>query len=776
MQKHPLADCDKCPLSDEKYVPSEIPDNPRLVVVGEAPGFQEAVRGRPFTGPSGQLLDRVLKHHGYPRHQVAYTNVVSCRPQNNATPPKSAITACRGRLMGELGLVGVRDIVALGGTAASALVEDSRAITNLRVGPPKAATRGLSTIPGARVVATWHPAYCLRTPDAFPSLVTDIGKLTRRDVDVWTPPTWRYFDDPADARRAIGELARTADRLVVDIEVGIDKDVSFGHPNEYDLLCVGLAYAKGKAVVLGSGALADRTVLDDLGQLLRQTRIIAHNGKFDLAGLFPTLGPLELWFDTMLASYALDERPGQHGLKVLAVERLGAPKYDDEIFQFIPKGGNYADIPREVLYRYNAFDVACTWDLYELFEPELEAQDLRRVHDYMVAASNQLMYLEMNGIKIDKEYSRKLDGEYLQRLEELEQELGTYVSAATNGEVDFLNPRSPQQIKRFLARCGINVGSTDVDHLTPLLARLAPGPVQDFVSGLLRHRREQKLYGTYVKGIRKRLYRGRVYTTYMLHGSTSGRLASRNPNLQNIVRSKEIRRQFTVAKPGHVLIQADYKQAEGRIIATMAQDEYLRRVLSDPEIDIFDDMSDLLYGPGNWRKEVERIRTKAYFYGLSYGREAFSIAMEYKIPVAEAERRLREFRDLIPATSRWQQMVRQQVLDGEDLVTPFGRKRRFWLITKENKKDVLNEALSFLPQSTASDICLGSLVHLRPMLRGMGWIRLTIHDALVVECPESRIDQVSELLRQAMVSEAAKYTDYVPFPVDISIGTTWGDL
>jgi len=776
MSKHPLADCDKCPLKDEKYVPSEIPENPRLVVVGEAPGFQEATRGRPFTGPSGQLLDRVLKHYGYPRSAVAYTNVVSCRPPGNATPPKAATTACRKRLLDEIANTSTRDVLALGATATSALVDDTRTITQLRVGPPKQVTAGLRDSAVERVVPTWHTAYCLRNPDAFPSLVTDVGKLTKEvGASVWSPPDWRYFDDPADALAVIGELRRVASRLVVDIEVGIEKDFSFAHPNEFDLLCVGLAYAQGKAVVLGSGALSDRAVLDALGELLRNTRIIAHNGKFDLAGLFPHLGPLELWFDTMLASYALDERPGQHGLKVLAVERLGAPKYDDEILKYVPKGGNYANIPREILYKYNALDVACTWDLFELFEKDLDREDLRRVHDYMVAASNQLMYLEMNGIKIDKEYSRRLDTEYLVVLEKLEEELNAHVSEATGGDTTGLNPRSPLQVRRFLESCAITVGSTNEDTLKRLLERLAPGPVQNFVLCLLQHRREQKLYGTYVKGIRKRTYRGRVYTTYMLHGTTSGRLASRNPNLQNIVRNSTIRRQFTVAQPSHVLIQADYKQAEGRIIATMAQDDYLQHVFSNPDIDIFNDMSDQLYGVGKWAKE-ERVRTKAFFYGLSYGRQAFSIAMEYRMSVKEAERRLKEFMDLIPKTALWQQRTQERVLNGEDLVTPFGRKRRFWLITNDNRKDVLNEALSFLPQSTASDICLGALVRLRPLLRGLGWIRLTIHDALVVECPESNADRVSTLLQEIMVSEAAKYTNYVPFPVDLSFGKTWGDL
>jgi DNA polymerase I-like protein with 3'-5' exonuclease and polymerase domains len=236
-----------------------------------------------------------------------------------------------------------------------------------------------------------------------------------------------------------------------------------------------------------------------------------------------------------------------------------------------------------------------------------------------------------------------------------------------------------------------------------------------------------------------------------------------------------IKKQFRVTHEDNIFIQADYKQAEGRVIATLAQDDYLREIFANPDIDMFNELSDSLYGTGNWTKE-DRVRTKAFFYGLSYGREAFSIALEYNMTVREAEKRLRDFMDLIPATAKWQEQTKRRVLSGEDLVTPFGRKRRFYLITDENRKDVLNEALSYLPQSTASDICLSALIRLRPMLRGMGWIRLTVHDALVVECPERYRDTVSTLLQESMLEEGRRFTDYVPFAVDLSYGKTYGDL
>jgi DNA polymerase-1 len=671
--------------------------------------------------------------------------------------------------------------LALGGTAASALVDGGGAITSLRVGPAKLPPAALRDTSVEKVVPTWHPAYCLRNADAFPSLVTDVGKLLESTRKPWTPPTYNVIDDPEQALEWLGSL--TAEVCVVDIECGIEKDDSYGHPNTFEMLCIGLQMEKGHAFVLGYNAI--RRVVDGVAELaqdvltalsnfLKRTKIIAHNGKFDLAGLYPLVGAQELWFDTMLAHYALDERVGApiHGLKGLAVEFLGAPKYDDEIKTYVPRGGNYSNIPRPLLYKYNAYDVDCTWNLYELFAEKMDRDGVRRVHDFMVRAANALMYLELNGIAFDRAYSNMLQSDYQARLTEIE---STFCAITDNGS---FNPRSPKQVKEFLHGQGIKVLSTDADTLDGLRDRIDPRSTAGrFVEQLLHYRREQKLYSTYVVGLRKRLYRGRIYTTYLLHGTTSGRLASRNPNLQNIVRDKGIRRQFSVSKPDNVFIQADYKQAEGRVIATLAQDEYLREIFLDPTVDIFTNLGVSLYkcSPEDLLKE-QRIRVKAFFYGLGYGRQSYSIAMEYGLTPAEGESLMQDFMKLIPATVKWQQETRRKVLAGEDLVTHIGRRRRFHLITEQNQKDVLNEALSFKPQSISSDICLSALIRLRPMLKGLGWIRLTIHDALVVECPERNREVVTDMLRDVMIEEGRKFTTYVPFAVDVSYGKTWGDL
>jgi DNA polymerase I - 3''-5'' exonuclease and polymerase domains len=289
------------------------------------------------------------------------------------------------------------------------------------------------------------------------------------------------------------------------------------------------------------------------------------------------------------------------------------------------------------------------------------------------------------------------------------------------------------------------------------------------------------LYGTYVKGLAKRVTaEGKVYTTYTLHGTTSGRLASRQPNLQNIVREKRIRNQFVVAHEDNRFIQLDYKQAEGRVITTLARDEYLREIFADPERDLFSELCNDIFGIDMWEKE-QRVAMKSIFYGNAYGRGVKSIAKELQmqgssITEAETGTLMREFNALIPDVMAWQSAVKQQVLAGNDLTTPFGRKRSFWLITDKNRSDVLNEALSYMPQSIASDICLRALIRLTPMLRDLATPRLTIHDAIVVETHKDNVQEVIALMQHEMVKSATEFTTYVPFEVDASVGTKWGDL
>ena len=789
VRKHPQAKCEECPLyEDGQFVPSNGPAKAKLAIVGEAPGVNEAKYGRPFVGESGQLLNSVLKHYDISRKEVFLTNAALCRDSSGATPTASALQACRPRLMGELREREPQDIVALGNSAAQSILGTKTGITSLRVGQGHT---NEDELPNVRVLPTFHPAACLRQPDFFPSLVTDFGKL-KGFTGIWYEPKWKAYEAPEEALAALAELQQIQGPVVVDIESGIEKDVSFEHPNRHTLLCVGLGYQRGKIVVIGETALRDERVIEALALYLTTHPMKGQNLKFDNKGLWAKLHvALTVYADTMLKSYCRDERQRVHSLGYLGIEMLGTPDWKHALDKYKKPKDSYAVIPRPILYQYNAWDVHVTDLVDEVLTKELETHpELVKLHEFLCRASDQLMFPELNGIGVDLKYNEELMIQYQASLAILEERIA---QAIPDPEWTNFNPRSWQQVQKVVkGTFGLKlpmkmntkreyVETTDVTALTALLERNLGEPSEEFFRRMLEHRKEAKLYGTYVKGLRKRVYRGRVYPTFLLHGTTTGRLSCRNPNLQNIPRDSTMRKQFVPSKPENVFLEGDYGQNEGRVLCWLAQDEYLRGLFNDPTRDIFDELTPVLYGDCSGLSPAEmkelRIRVKAYFYGLAYGREARSIALEYGIPMSEAERGMREFFKVIPATVAFRERTRRQVLEGNDLITAFGRHRRFYLITNSNRKDVLNEALAFLPQSTASDICLDAFVHTRPRLKGIGFIRNIVHDSLLAETHPDNLMEVMTIMNEEMLAAAARVVgDYVRFKVDFKSGPSWGEL
>lgn len=778
-RKHPKARCESCPWNEHKgFADVRGPNDASVLIVGEAPGAQEVESGEPFVGPSGKLLDKVLAHHGFDNDQIRFTNVVACHPpfspsKGSTAPPKEVIACCRPRLRDEL-----RDrdtIVCLGNTAKEAVLETREAITKVRQGPP----RSNPSYPNASIVATVHPAACLRSSDFFPSLVKDLKKAKDPSIYVgWEPPTFKVFDEPVEAAQVLKELQPDVHRgpISVDIECGVEKDHSFTHPDV--LLCVGIGYDYNKAIVIGEQALKSKQVRVLLASSItgrtKENPVAGANLKFDLQVLM-RLGIIDFpnaHFDTMLANYVLDERPGHHSLEGMASERLGAPSWKAELDKYKGPKESYAVVPRDVLYKYNAWDASQTYNLVPGLVKELNEQGLMHVHDRLVGYANEMVYMELDGVKVDDEYNRELNATYLDKLKPVEQELSEWVA----------NPRSPAQVKASMHSLGMRAQDTQAETLEDYLDRYISKPDCDqarFLKLLLQYRKEHKTFSTYIKGVRKRMLHGRVYPTYMLHGSVTGRTASRNPNLQNQPRSNEIRKQYCPEK-GYVFVQADYRQVEIRVAACEAKDTYLQGVFNDPDRDIHGEVCDQLYGEGNWGKE-ERVRGKATVFGSIYGREASSIAKEYDMLLREAQALQNAFFALMPELMQWRQDVLDQVFkSGQALQTHFGRKRRFWLITRQNKMDISKEALAFIPQSTANDVNLSALVRLR---REFGYnnggprIRIPVHDSILVECKEDEAQDVANRMKEIMqLTAKEEYSDFVPFSVDAEIGPSWGEL
>lgn len=761
MNRHPLAACEACPLNrpDHAYVPSEGPEWASVAIVGIAPAREEAMSRRPFVGPSGRLLNAVLEEHGIKRADVFMTNTVLCRP-TNPQPPKAAIACCAPRLKAELDGRHPQTIVALGNVPATAVLGRSTQITRDRVGP----TKESPLFPGVRIIPTFHPAACLRGPDSFPHLVADIGKVVAESITVkWEEPKWASFNEPFLAARALDELLNGFEHFVIDIETAYEKDASFVRPNQHPLLCVGLTYMDGKAVVIGEQALKAPSVQHRLAKLLETKKLIGQNLKFDLSGL-SYIGKGKIHFDTMLASYALDERQGTHGLKYMLAERYG--------IDYAINAADIVKVSTEELHRYNAIDCVGTWRMWQHYAPQLTGE-LQTLNNHLIAAANALVEVEARGFSVNESYLQELSFNLQASLEVKEQALNRWVD----------NPRSPLQVRAALADLGTLTDTT----AAPLLRLWAEGDdeIAELCTEILRYRQEHKLYSTYVSGIEKRLVEGRCYSTFLLHGTTSGRISSRNPNLLNCPRNdKRIKRLF-VPEEGLVFIQGDYAQLEARVVACLAQDAYLGEIFRNQNRDLFTELAtEIFVSHGN---QQHRQICKRITHGSNYGMGPGTMAMQVNndaLQMGEPNPRMtmnaaavyqQRYLARVPQVVEWQRSIVEQVLgNGDDLVTPWGRHRRFWLITQENRYDVEHEALAFMPQSIASDICMDAFIQLNN--EGLD-VRLSVYDSILVAAPIVDAEQTAYRMREVMEASGRRYSSFVPFPVEIQMSaTSWGDL
>ena len=275
------------------------------------------------------------------------------------------------------------------------------------------------------------------------------------------------------------------------------------------------------------------------------------------------------------------------------------------------------------------------------------------------------------------------------------------------------------------------------------------------------------------------IYNGdRLYTNFKLHNTLSGRLSSSGPNLQNITRVKpdlpNIRELF-VASPGRTLLNADYSQAELRTIGKLSGDPEFTRIHKEG-IDFHSVVAERFYGP-NFTKE-NRQTAKNIDFGVAYQQTPETFQEKHGIPVEEA----REFVDWwwsnFPAVRKWTNNIGHQVLTVGEVVSPFGHKRRFPLITKENKNAAVREGINFLPQNIAAQFCLAALVELVHELDfTIATPLLTVHDSILFDIRTDHLHSVSSTIKACMEGVPKRTLEWeYPFKVDMQVGENWGNL
>ena len=649
-------------------------------------------------------------------------------------------------------------------------------------------------------------------PAAVTELDAALNNLTAPKV--FPPMQYNVVDLLSPSReRSLGNV------LVVDIETGGDFNLLL--PQEKWL--ISLAINDGQNIyVYTEESLKRCETIDQLTRIFQSGRkLIAHNMKFDFRTISERFGiDLKGHLDTLLLLHVINPGSKEFGLKPAAQKFLGAPDWEARLKEFVKgrrklsdveglmavgytqeiiervkairvKGKpltsvavGYEAIPRHILYEYNAYDVYWTWYLYEYLakaaEGESRIADLAR---FEFSVANFFQDVETAGLGVDLEYIDKLDIKLSGEKEVSLDKIRKMVS------MDEFNPNSHQQVKRAYESVGMVLASTKEQVLLDNYSTM-PESAQEFTDELLEYRGLVKKHGTYVLGIQKRHHKGVVYPTFKVHGTNTGRMSSADPNVQNIPRDEDdtdsLRRIF-VPRDGGVarsFVECDYSQAELRVMACMSGDEYLITLFQPGMPDFFDSLMpvafpnvDLATLDAATRKNL-RAKLKGVIYGLSYGRKEFAIAKALDMPVKDAKSIITNYFKAAPALYDWRMWVTGMAIDPErTLISPFGRYYQSELVTSRNKQNVINSGLAFLPQSTASDICLTAAMRLHEELKtgkfGDAVIVATIHDAILVDCPDEYIQVLGPRMQVLMEEAAYEIFKEVPFATEFTYGKSW---
>ena len=576
--------------------------------------------------------------------------------------------------------------------------------------------------------------------------------------------------------------------------IALDTETTSTDEMQADLVGISLAVEEGRGYYIPTGhsqgeQLPLDEVLDALRPALTNPNIqkIGHNLKYDVIMLARYgLQVTPLSFDTMIAEWLVDPASRSLGLKKLSFVRLGEQM--TEIEALIGKGKNeisMADVSIDAAAPYAAADAEICLRLYPQLKADLErVGGMKLLEEMEMPLVSVLVSMEMEGVLLDVPFFTKMSLQLETRLAEIEKEVTELVGKAFN-----LN--STQQLSDVLfGRLGLNPPdrtkktksghySTSADVLENMRG------VHPVVDLILENRELSKLKSTYVDALPAAVNptTGRVHTSFNQTGSVTGRLASSNPNLQNIpIRSelgRKVRKGF-IADDGNVLVAIDYSQIELRIVAHMAQDETMLAAFNSGQ-DIHATTAAAVH---NVRLEdVDkgmRRDAKAINFGLIYGMSAFGLTRSTELTLAESEDFVAAYFEKFPGVKHYLDNIRKVAAEQGYVETLLGRRRYFPALKSATNQNLRNreerEAINAPIQGTAADIMKIAMLAVAKALSEAGLrgkMLLQVHDEVIVECPQIELDDTINVVTKAM--EEAYPLD-IPLSTEARSGKTWGEL
>ncbi|MEI6201274.1 MAG: DNA polymerase I [Enhydrobacter sp.] len=518
-----------------------------------------------------------------------------------------------------------------------------------------------------------------------------------------------------------------------------------------------------------------KPMLEDPGVLK-----VGQNIKYDIAVLKRygvEISPVD---DTMLLSFVLDGGKHGHGMDELAERYLNQKtiKFSD-VAGSGAKQVSFDKVAIERAGEYAAEDADVTMQLWAQLKPRIAAEHMVAMYETIERPLIPvLLGMEGAGIKIDATELRRLSAEFEKRLAALEIELHKIAGRE-------FNVSSPKQLGEILfdeqklpggKRNKNGSWATDASVLDDLAAQGHALPVK-----ILEHRQLAKLKGTYTDALVRELdpKTNRVHTSYHMTGAATGRLASTDPNLQNIpVRTEEGRkiRHAFIAEKGCQLLSADYSQIELRLLAHVADLATLKEAFARGD-DIHAITASEMFGvPVKGMDPLVRRRAKAINFGIIYGISAFGLANQLGIGQPEARDYIAKYFQRYPGIRDYMENTKEYARKNGYVKTPFGRKIHLKYINEKNgglrafsERAAINAPL----QGGAADIIKRAMIRVPPALAAAklkARMLLQVHDELLFEVPDKEIEKTKAMARTVMESAA---TLSVPLVVDTGVGLNW---
>lgn len=617
---------------------------------------------------------------------------------------------------------------------------------------------------------------------------------------------------PAYEPPTLPDIAKNEYTLIQDMDVlkdwiarayetgflAIDTETTNLTPMAADLVGISLCAEVGKAAYLPLGHVGETVDLlgggEDIKQILLKDAIAAlkplledpavlkvgHNMKYDWQMLKKHgvhMSPVD---DTMLMSYVLDGTSHGNGMDELCKLFLNHDtiKYDD-----VTGTGKaritFDRVPLSKALDYAAEDADVTARLYHVLKPRLAIDKMATVYeDIERPFITVIAEMEMTGIKVDSTVLKTMSTDFGKRLVELEID----IHKLAGGE---FNVGSPKQIGEILfERLGLPGGSktktgqwsTDVGVLEDL-ARQG----HEIVRKILEWRGLSKLKSTYTDALQEQINSktGRVHTSFSMAATSTGRLASSDPNLQNIpIRTEEGRkiRQAFVAEPGHVLLSVDYSQVELRLAAEMANVQALKQAFRDG-VDIHTLTASQVFGvPLEQVTGDIRRQAKAVNFGIIYGISGWGLAQQLGTSAGEASAFIKKYLSTFSEIQDYMERTKEEARKFGYVRTLLGRKCFILNINATNpgwRAGAERQAINAPLQGTAADIMKKAMVKIPPALKAANLkarMLLQVHDELIFEVPEGELEQTSALVKSVM-EEVVKLD--VPLIAEAGSGASW---